>query len=289
MLLIILSKNRPPQLDLLLRSLIEQVPDAKQFEIVVLYDYDNADYKNGYDRTFEEHPFVRAELQEKVALKAQFCRLLESSRQPLFAFFADDLVVIRPFSLSDRPFQLLRSRPDLAAVSLRLNPRVDYSQPIDVHVTPPKLDDDLTWKWKALPLPGAWDERYRKLFGKANGDWSLPYILDGNVYRREEMAAYFRKLPPIPRIPLLEPLMSQHLPSAPRMVCYPESHIVSLAMNTNDREHGYPAGTSSLEEMNARYLRGDRLSYTPWVDMDNRSCHYVIDPVWNTRDPDRRA
>jgi hypothetical protein len=279
---VILSKNRACQLELLIRSLKQQVTTLQELSLAVLYAAEDRGHQEGYELVRRIHPDVQLRLQEdRLPLKTQLRDLVRSDRREFFSFFVDDIVAVAPFGWWDRPFSLLRSRRDIAALSLRLNPEVNYCQPLDIQTPPPRLDSDLTWDWTRSR--SRLKRLKHRLLGRsrARGDWAGSMFVDGYVFRHAEFIDYFDALPEIPHITKLEPVMlDQPLPGR-RVVCYPQSRIVNVALNRVDAHSRYPHGGSSPESLNAHFLAGGRLAYDHLGNLHgNRTCHVVVEPRW---------
>ena len=56
--------------------------------------------------------------------------------------------------------------PEIACLSLRMCPRMDYSYALDTITGIPPFEDGTTWRWP-----------------EAEGDWGYPMSLDGHVFR----------------------------------------------------------------------------------------------------------
>ena len=277
---VIFSKDRGAQLDLLLRSWSEQVPEWPDFAVSVLYKSTASEFDRGYDVVRRAFPtvFFQREVDDR-PFKDQVLELIEREERELFHFLADELVFIRPYSTLDEPFQMLRRRRDIAGVALRMSPRVTYAQPISLNTPPPPRRNNV-WAWKERPL---WVERIARQFGvhSARGDWRMQLNVDGNTFRYRQLLEHFRTLPEIRGLNQLERVFVLHpLPDAPHLVCYPESRLINLAMNRVDPHSPYPFGGHTAEEFNDRFLAGERLSYASLVGLQHNACHIIVEPEW---------
>ncbi len=275
-----MSKNRACQLELLLRSLKEQVTSLPRLSVSVLYAADLGVFARGYERTRRLHPDVHWRLQEPRSIKAQLDELVRMEPREFFTFMVDDDVVVRPFGPSDPPFRLLRERRDVAAVALRLHPGVRYCQPLRLRTPPPRLDSDLTYEWKASRRRAV--RLLRRLVGRPSpqGDWAGSMFVDGNVFRHAEFADYFARLPEISHVPHVESIMLRRPLPGRRVAIYPQSRILNLVMNRVDVSSRYPHGGGSPDDFNARFLNGERLAYHQLTQMHNESAHVVVHPRW---------
>lgn len=267
-----------------MRSLKDQFGAPSRLSVSVLYVATTPALDEGYALTALLHPELELVRQSaEVPIKQQIQRLVEEDEREFFTFFVDDIVIVRRFGLADHPFQLLRSRDELASISLRLNPRVDRCQPLGLRTGTPPLDADLTWDWRPA------SSRLRRLWGRLSGhptplgDWAGSMFLDGSVFRHRQFIEHFRTLPALDYVTRLESVMLHSpLPGA-RVACYPESRLVNLVMNRVDVHSGYPHGGGSVEELNTRFLAGERLAYAHLSFLDNRACHLVEAPRWQVR------
>lgn len=276
---VIFSKDRPAQLDLLLRSWSEQVPEWPQFAVSVLYKSTDPQFDRGYEIVSRAFPTVFLHREdESRSFKGHVLSLIEREERELFHFLADELVFLRGYRTTDEPFQMLRRRADIAAVSLRMSPRIDFAQPIGLPTPPPPLKDNV-WAWKPRPL---WAERITRLFGiySARGDWRLQINVDGNVMRYPQLLAHFRTLPEIRNLNNLETVFLENPLPQPRLVCYPESRLINLALNRVDPHSTYPFAGHSAYEFNDRFLAGERLAYTQLAGLQHNACHIIVEPVW---------
>jgi hypothetical protein len=281
---VIFSKDRPAQLELLLRSLSEQVAEWRQFAISVLYKSSEPEFDTGYDIVKKAFPSVFFQPEDATrTFKGHVQTLIEREEREFFHFLVDDLVCIRGYSTSDTPFQLLRTRPDIAAVALRMSPLINFSQPLNLRTPPPPHRDNV-WTWAPNSL---WMERIRRLFGvhPATGDWRLQMNADGNVVRYPEFLTHFKAVPEIRGLNVLEGVLLEHPMPAPCLTCYPESRLINLALNRVDPYSHYPFGGHSAREFNQRYLTGGRLSYEKLVGLQHNACHIVVDPEWCVQMP----
>jgi len=277
---VIFSKNRAAQLDLLLRSWSEQVPEWPSFAVSVLYLSTAPEFDRGYEIVKKDFPTVFFQREDPARpFKGQVLALIEREERELFHFLADELVFLRGYNTSDPPFQLLRQRPDIAAVALRMSPAITFSQPLNLATPPPPHRGNI-WTWQSRPL---WLERITRIFGihSARGDWRLQVNVDGNVFRYPRLRAYFRSLPEIAGLNKLETAFVMNpMPDAPYLVSYPESRLINLALNRVDAHSWYPMAGHTAEDFNRRYLAGERLDYRKLVGLQHNACHIVVDPDW---------
>jgi hypothetical protein len=278
---VIFSKDRPAQLELLLRSWSEQAPEWPQFAVSVLYKSSDAEFERGYDFVRDAYPSVFFQPEDgSRTFNGHVLALIEREEREFFHFLADDSVFVRGYRTKDEPFELLRNRRDVAAVALRMSPRINHAQPINLSTPRPPLRGNV-WSRKQRPL---WAERITRLFGvhSARGDWYLQINVDGNVLRYGEFREHFRRLPEIGHLNRIEKVFLEHPLPQQYLVCYPESRLVNLALNRVDPHSNYPFGGHTAMEFNRRFLAGERLSYRSLVGLQPNACHIVVEPEWFT-------
>ena len=278
---VVVSKDRPAQLELLLRSWSEQVPEWPAFAVSVLWKSTAPEFDRGYEIVARAFPAVFMQREDDSrTFHRHILALMEREAREFFQFLTDDIVFIASFSTSDEPFQLLRQRADIGAVALRMSPHINYSQPLAMQTPPPRLHRNI-WTWQTMPL---WMERVTRLFGvhSAWGDWRLQINFDGNVLRYPELLAHVRTLPEAQNPQLLERLFVEAPLPAPNLVCYPQSKLINLALNRVDSMSIYPSAGYSTTEFNQRFLGGERLSYRKLVGLRHNACHIEVTPDWFT-------
>jgi hypothetical protein len=258
----------------------EQVAAGSRLSVSVLFTADAGAFDRGYERARRLHADVHWHRQEARSIKAQLDELVRAERREFFTFFVDDDVVVRPFGTSDPPFRLLRERRQVAAVALRLHPGVRYCQPLNLRTPPPRLDANLTYRWK--PSTSRVVRLLRTLIGHPSprGDWAGSMFVDGNVFRHGEFVDYFASLPEITHVPHIEPVMLRRPLRGNRVAIYPQARVFNLVMNRVDVSSRYPHAGGSPEDFNARFLNGERLAYDQLKQMRNESAHVVVHPRW---------
>lgn len=282
MRIIVLSKNRAAQCELLLRSIKEQMPDWHNLFISVLYNADSNEFFQGYSLLKKIHPEFHYQREDNtISVNRQIASLLDIEPRRYFSFFVDDLVVIRPFSTADPQFRMLSEnrRGDTLALSLRLNPRVTYSQPTGRHTPPPKIDHDGTYRYRHHIkdfLFSLMEKTGFNMCPSGAGVWKYQMILDGNVYRFDEFKAYFSRLPEIPSAPRIEETMLRQPMAGKRIIIYPESHIINIASNRIRTDEFFPCGDDNPSTLNDRFLSGEMLDYDHLQEIANTSCHLAL-------------
>src|SRR3954465_5845327 len=146
--LVVFSKDRPAQLELLLRSAKANFGDWRDVNWSILYTASSDDFSRGYDRVQREHPEFRYvdEREHEGDFKALTLALLGAN--PYAAFLVDDNVFKDPFTLLDSPeLARLAREPDLMALSVRMCPRMYHCYPTDEITPAPEFEAGRVWSW----------------------------------------------------------------------------------------------------------------------------------------------
>jgi len=243
---IVFSRNRPAQLDLLLRSLKRHAADWID-EIVVLYHSTTADFEMGYALCRLGHESESISFVEEYDFAGQMLDIVTGENLDLVVPFCDDDVMFAPVPSTDvEPYDILRFDADLLCVSLRLGRNTTECYSLR---RPQQFPGSLAWPYAA-----------------ATGDFAYPGSLDGHVFRVDDFASL------IDGGNWSNPNeLEEHLAHACRlqadkwrMACYDHSILVGIPINSVTPTHGsnrhgehHPVTTS---ELNERFLQGARLS-----------------------------
>lgn len=263
------SKNRAAQLDLLLRS-IEQNAPGLYSRVHVIWKGDGA-YADAYRVCEREHEW--AELVEETDLRQQTLEILDDADWCVTTFCDDD-VVYRPI-VPDIAEWLL-GRPELVCLSLRLGANTTYCYSLDCTQRVPVGD----WTQECV----AWD------WPDEECDFSYPGSLDAHLWRADEFTEFVEgdswrnpnQLEEQLQRSLLE--RARHRPLA----ALRESCVVGLPVNlvneTHPNRHGV-AHYRSPEELNARFLVGDRLDLRSIDPSAVHSAHTEANLRWKPAVP----
>ena len=257
---VIFSKDRPPQLELLLRSAKAcwtSEPGCRRIAVLLKTTTDDA--RVGYDRIWEEHPDVCV-VREQEFVKDLQTILLEDSEYT--QAMVDDDVFVRPWGLNDPEVLRLRDDPQIIAVTLRQEPSLDHCYTLNIVTPPPVMREDLSWAWPGLL-----------------GDWGYPNSVDGNLYRSSDLRGEITKgnwTAPNEFEPALRPACTR-----PLLTCYRERRIITIANNSvQDVCRLARNGGASQEDMNSQFLAGERIQLEPLLDLKKRSCHFEHPYEW---------
>jgi hypothetical protein len=275
---VICTKNRAMQLDLLLRSLKLNWPELEPSDILVFYDFDES-HKMSYVEISKIHNdvnFISQNGQFKRNLKYLVHNILKNDE---ILFLCDDDVMINKmtelyFAPSNDDYN-----KDLKCVSLRLTSKINYSfahnRAIDV---PPICYHSFGWY--------SWD--WTKVKDKKS-DWAYPHNLAGHIYPRKYFLQMIRwssimgiKVNRYGKVWFanwngfnsLESAMSRWpRKETPRMAFYKEQILFNPAVNCVQTEYeGNRVGVDkyqTVEALNRLFLQGYRIKLEPFLGMVN--------------------
>lgn len=256
---IIFSKDRAAQLDLLLQSLEK---NAEPEETRVFWLASSLRFWDGYRALYlleqQLHPGdFNAELRET----------LDDTQDETVTFFCDDDVLFRS-ALGAR--SLLLSSPGMLSFSLRLGRgNVHQDWPFQPHETrlPPM------WYWELLP----------------RHDFGFPGSIDGHVFRTADVVRMIGG-DVIETPTALEAILAHRCDmlkdERPLMGCFPDQRLVGVPVNRVSEQSGCGFGErfpQSAEEMNERWLAGERIDLEALDFSGVDGCHVEVPFVWKKR------
>jgi FkbM family methyltransferase len=260
--LVIFSKDRACQLELLLRSLKRFVAGWEELNVSVVHTWSEDAYGAGYAIARELHPEVAwiSERDSDAGFRALTLGRLGHGEYT--AFLVDDNVFKAPFSLDAPQLRALAEDPELLCLSWRMAPRMNYCYALDTLTPIPDFTDGTVWRWP-----------------DAHGDWGYPMSVDGHVFRTAEL------LPLIGRLPFHNPntfeaaLAANPLP-LPKAICLPDAPIVNLPVNRVQDTALNRHGDVAAAWLNERFLAGDRLAVETVIGVANPGPHHEVPLRW---------
>ncbi len=254
--IIIFSKNRASQLDLLLRSMKKYFKEYDNFKKYVLYTYTDKKFMDGYDITFTKHPEINY-VKEK-SFKNDLLFLINKDDE-LSVFFVDDNVFKEPFSINDKEFKIFKNSKDIACLSLRLHPNLTYCYPARVFMKKPTMVKGNIFDWR-----------------RKDGDFGYPMSLDGHIFFTSDIISRFEQIN-YNNPNTLEGILSNIPIPKPLMIMYDKSRIMNLPLNKVQNVNNNVFGHISADFINEQFLQGKRISMENIDGFENTSCHQEID------------
>ena len=254
--LIMFSKNRPAQLELLLRSMHRYVDGISSENVYVISSFDEM-YADEYYALANKYG-ISLMPDEGIGFKDLLVHLVGGEE---IMFLVDDNVFINKFN-PNVARDALTSDPDLLCYSTRLNMNMDYCYAYKTRMNAPKTDGTNRWLWK-----------------NAHGDYGYPMSLDGNVFRTENIYPLLQKLE-YSNPNQLEGALAGNPPVGRYMACGDRSSVIGVPWNKVQTENDNRCAGESLEEMNEKYIHGERISMLPFKNLKPNAVHIEVPLVW---------
>lgn len=253
---IVFSKDRAAQLDLFLTTANQFWPTLKP---TVLYTVSDPEFEQGYQQIRTLHPhatLVRETKQPGLRrgsdFKKQLVSLMDNSKQYTVCFVDDVVFISKP---NEEKIAQALQRDDVICSSLRMQPGYDWCYTANEPMTPPQIDQDMTWDWT-----------------KATHDWGYPMTVDGHVYRTADFLPYLKKCK-YKNPNSLEAVMDQKRPNTPRIHCHPNAVILNNPTNIVQNQHGNRHGTQTTKDINTQFLAGNRIDPNSSKSITRRGPH----------------
>lgn len=259
---VVFSKDRPLQLDALLRSIAEYAPDFYQW-IYCLIRASDDEYRRGYEQLIETQDYLPASaiIEDGYSFDWELRTLLflAFEEHDYVAFHCDDDVFFR------KPDWYHPLNPAVT-LSLRLSPESDYCQTRGMKMAPTGKQ---FWRW---------DEQAEGL------DTGYPFSLDGHVYRCETVRTLLGHVTHIDGPNDLEhrgyTLMRDNPDGwGPFMLCGREQAVVSLTVNRVQDDYPNPCDGRpewSPEALLGRWLDGEQLAFRRMDFSSVNAAHAVV-------------
>jgi FkbM family methyltransferase len=262
--IIIFSKDRACQLELLLRSIKFFLKDWQTYHPCILYTYSQPEYCAGYERVKSSHAefiFLCEKDYDNIPFKQQVLNLVRDIN-PYTVFFVDDNVFCQQLDLESETFQIFKQNKDILCLSLRLSPEINYSYVSNTLSPPPDFKQNLIWKWQDI---------------QANSDWGFPMSLDGHIFRTSEIKPLIAKATEFSSPNFLEERLVNSPIDLPEMICFPKSKIVNIPVNKVQDTHFNRYGDLMNQlDLNREFLEGRNIILKDILDMQILSVHQEI-------------
>jgi hypothetical protein len=254
--IIIFSKDRACQLDLLLNSMQKLFRENSHYEPIVLYTTSDVHYKYGYQQLKKQYKNVKF-IKER-SFKINLINNIDQDKE-YTVFFVDDNVWKEPFSINSNQLLLMKEDPDILCLSLRLDPNLSYCYTHNSKMKPPEFDQNLCWNWAG--------EEY---------DFGYPMSLDGHIFRTKEILTLISKLQ-YTNPNSLEGKLSEVPLKNEKMMCLKKAPIFNLPINKVQKHNTNRHGNVSAKYLNERFLLGYRIALSPIIGFRNNACHQEVD------------
>jgi len=247
---IIWSKNRACQLDLFLRSVEKHWCDYDRNVFKIVYDYDNTEYKKGYDRVMERFKWPKYvnEINFKTDL---LTRVLDNSEY--IGFFCDDDIFTREFKWNKG----LLMNPEMLCISLRMGKNIT-SHYIKGLCKVPEIIDGI-WEWRGKSI-----------------DWGYPMSAgSGHIFRTSDIKPILKN-GKYSNPTEFEDIMNANKINRSKMFCYDHSILFNMVINRIQTTRNTLCGEITARELNDRYLDGGQIDLKPYHHYENTSTHEIV-------------
>jgi glycosyltransferase involved in cell wall biosynthesis len=264
--MLVVSKDRPLQLDAALRSWGRHCKETPTASLKVLYKASSSRMLSLYRQLMREHP--DADFFREQDFRRDLLILL--AQQDYVGFVVDDSIFVRDFSPADITSALGR-HPDAIGFSLRLGRNTTHSYMLDRAQRPPVFETvaegALKFRW-----PGA------------ECDFGYSLELSSSIYRGEQILPLLKELD-FKNPNTLEEAMYQNLArfreSHPFLLCPEISLAFALPVNRVQEEvQSNRAGSNpgfSAEALAASFARGQRMDTAALDGFTPRGCHQEVE------------
>jgi len=274
---IILSKDRAAQLHLCLEALTKN--GFHIFDTIsVVYHASNPEFRWGY-KLISEVGFKNVRLIEQEVYYDDILELINGGHG-LTSFFTDDDILFRAIPAPLTKIQdIFDDNEVVGAFSLRLGLNTIIQDPyIGLEAVPPTSgfyyipnSTMITWRWQDCP---------------SYGNFGYPLSVDGHIFRTNELKKILlecrfndpnqQEVAMQHHMKMLPPLMAAFDHNV--LVNTPLNRVQGTCLNRAGETHG-----QKPEEMNQRYLNGEKLDLDS-IDFNNiRGCHQELEIKWNTK------
>jgi len=259
---LIFSKDRAPQLDLLLRSMDEsfQVRDRK---VRVLFRFTSPEMERAYWSVFKDWEWAEP-VKEVRVFQEHVGNIVREFEGSSCLFLCDDNVFIEPVESEEfeRVMGKFRSDARFHSLSLRMSPDTDFCYPAKREMLVPRFaddpDGDLVWNWRTVV--------------DQHTCWGYPMAVNTHVYRTSDI---------VPRIlsgkfhsvNSLEAMLNRNRMFHRDHMLGFRSRKVFDVCNNYVRHDG-----DGDPELLFRYLRGERI--VGIEGFPSNSAHGVVKFVW---------
>ncbi len=267
---VVFSKDRPAQLDALLRSADDYLIGDLRW--IVLWRASLPRVEEDY-RDFlvprERRGFVQ---RQESLFRQDLLAVLDSLKGcRAIMFLVDDLLFVRPLETATLAGVDLRR----CVPSLRLGRNITFCQPKDLATSPPVLRPIEARGW----LDFSWTA--------SDGDWAMPLSLDGNIFARDEIRA-LASLTEFRAPNSFEASLGdfRFLFKHRRGLCLEHPVLVNFAFNRVQAENDhFPCGEFGAAEFVSRWRKGWWLDVNSLAEKGRSAtgCHLITEPVFERR------
>ena len=266
---IIFSKNRACQLDLLLRSIRQNLPNFR--DTFVLYHATTPEFEQGYELVRQRFPEFDTIIHQQSNFEFD-TRDFISRAGEYVCFFVDDNIIYRPHDIDhqfvDRMFNCI---PELTCFTLRLGTNTVVQD--QYHNQPTVFPENIMVGNVVGTMIYLWDWTTVKVFG----DFSYPFSVDGHIYKVKDLLPLLDYEFDTPNA--FEGRFDKNTFSTNLMCCFKQSVLVNNPLNivgSSNNNAGLYWG-HTVEELNKKYLDGYQISLNSIMERDVFAAHQEME------------
>jgi hypothetical protein len=262
---LIVSKDRPLQLQAVLDSYRRHCVDPELAELTVLFLASNKRQSALYTKVAMEHPTVKF-LAERSFRDDVRSALVGTDH---YLFLVDDTLFVRGFSLVDQ-IQALERHPSALGFSLRLGSNTTYSysfnRPQGIPTWSAAEDGILAYEWT-----------------KGDADFGYPLELSSSLYRASDLRDLLSELSygnPNTLEAALARGAAKFAGNKPELLCYEKSVAFSTPLNVVQEAWKNRSGNKadySAEALADRFAGGFRVDVSAYDGFVPNACHQEVE------------
>ncbi len=259
--IIVFSKDRALQLELLARSFNKYVKNFNEYVITVLYTYSNDAFKKGYNKLINMG-HANLNFVKEINFKSDLIRLVD--RQTNYTvFFVDDLVFKNNFDFYDNQMDMFKNDNEILCRSLRVHPNLTYCYPMQLKINKyPNFLENNIFYWSGEQTP-----------------YGYPMSIDGHIFRTKELLPLVKELD-YSNPNSFEGIMHTNSIDLPKMICYDKSIIINNPCNIVQTNNPNIHGNVEVNDLNSKFLAGYIINLDNFDGIENTSCHQEIEIVF---------
>jgi hypothetical protein len=243
---LIFTKDRAAQLDLTLQGLKIYFKEWQQQKYTILMKTSNRAFQEAYQLVRKLHPEPQFEWRlESESFNHDVRHVFNKGKNPYQSFLVDDDVFINHFSLDSYEFNEFKRNDQIACLSHRISPYVNYCYTARISTPPPKeFVGKNIWNWKKPELAG---------------DWNYPQsIASFHIFRKEDLSNAINTVPFTAPNSFEGNCLAPNSPHhRPLMICYDNCKIICGTNNRVQNENGnYHENTHDPMKLNNEFFAG---------------------------------
>ena len=262
---LIFSKNRAMQVDLLLRTIQDNWPELLT-NLSILYTYTNDSFRQGYKKLRQKYPKINFILQDN--FQSDTLIYLNQSPQPLFMFLNDDDVVLK------KPSPTLFELFDAETISIPLRMARNMTKFWGERNTP---DNCVTSPYPDMLIDNG--EILKWNWTTTTKHWAYVMAVCSTIYRTEALKHLLPKLKFNTPSPLEAEMMNNGCDiTKPFAICDVNCCIPTIPNNSiNNWTMSSENPIFQMEHLNALFLQGKQISTTNIYAESIWTSHQLID------------